>query len=353
VPLLTPGGTPPPGTGNLIGGGVILAGGQAPPPPPPPTPGASGAEDSLAITAAAAAFASPPSSPGSSGATAALTLTATATGTGAGVPLTGIPAYDHIVMVIEENHGYTQIIGSANAPYINSILPGAALFTDSHGGPTVLHPSFPNYMQLFSGATQGVTNDNCPPAGQPYQAANMASSLIAAGKTFAGYAESWPGVLSACGPSPYAGRHVPWVWFANVPASSAHNFTAFPASAAGFTALPTLAVVVPDLSHDMHSFGTETDAQTIQMGDAWLKTHLDGYLTWAKSNNSLLIIQFDEDNFTTADRIPTIFAGAHVKPGQYSEHITHYNILATIEKAYGAALSGGAATATPITDCWI
>jgi acid phosphatase len=244
-------------------------------------------------------------------------------------------------MVILENHGFSQIIGSANAPYITSLSSQGALFTDSHGGPDVLHPSFPNYLQLFSGSAQGTTNDNCPPAGNPFQKSNMFSSLIAAGKTCGGYAESQPASPTACKdsatPALYAGRHVPWPWFGNVPTSVNHNFTAFPASAAGFAALPTMSIVVPDLSHDMHSFGTLTDAQTIQSGDTWVRTHLDGYYQWAKANNSLLFIQFDEDNFTTADKVPTIFVGAHVKQGQYSEHVTHYNFLATIESAYSAA----------------
>jgi len=255
-------------------------------------------------------------------------------------------------MVILENHGYTQIIGSANAPYINSLVPGGALFTDSHGGPDVLHPSFPNYIQLFSGGSQGVTNDTCPPAGQPFTVASQASTLIAAGKTFGGYAESKQASFTACGPSPYAGRHVPWVWFSGYPQSVHKDFTAFPTTSGGYAALEHVSWVVPDLSHDMHSFGSLTDAQVIQNGDSWVHTHLDGYAQWAKANNSLLVIQFDEDNFTTADRIPTLFVGQHVKPGQYSEHLTHYNILRTLSDMFGAARPGKAATATPITDCW-
>ena len=32
-----------------------------------------------------------------------------------------VPRPDHVVIVMEENHGYDQIIGSADAPYINSL----------------------------------------------------------------------------------------------------------------------------------------------------------------------------------------------------------------------------------------
>jgi acid phosphatase len=66
----------------------------------------------------------------------------------------GVPDFKKVVVVIEENRGYDDIIGSANAPYINSLVAGGALFTDSHG---VARPSQPNYFALFSGSTQGVT----------------------------------------------------------------------------------------------------------------------------------------------------------------------------------------------------
>ena len=268
-----------------------------------------------------------------------------------------LPSFDHIVIVLEENHGYTDIIGNTtDAPYINSLVQQAALFTDSHGGPDVAHPSFPNYMQFFSGATQGVVNDNCPPAGQPYSAANMASAVIAAGGTFGGYAEDAPTSRTACSNSTggtYAGRHVPYAWFSNVPANSIHDFaTSFPTTATGYAALPTVSFVVPGLDHDMHSFGTETLAQRIQFGDAWLKTHIDGYLQWAKTHNSLLILQWDEDAGTTGDHIPTLFCGANIHAGSYSEHITHYNVLRTICDLTGAAPMAGASLATTISDCW-
>ena len=186
----------------------------------------------------------------------------------AGIP--AIPQFAHIVLVMEENHAYSQVIGSSNAPYINSLLNQGALFTDSHG---ITHPSFPNYLAIFSGSVQGTVNDTCPPPGSPYSGANLASVLIAAGQTFKGYAEFLPASHTTCSipAGTYAGRHVPWAWFSNVPSNLAVDFTAFPTTAAGFAALPTVSMVTPGLNHDMHSFGTLTDAQTIQ---AW--RHLAG-----------------------------------------------------------------------------
>src|SRR5690606_3165167 len=65
------------------------------------------------------------------------------------------PTWDHIVIVIEENHSFSQVIGSPSAPYLNSLAVGGATLNSMYG---ITHPSQPNYLQFFSGAYQGVTN---------------------------------------------------------------------------------------------------------------------------------------------------------------------------------------------------
>src|SRR4051812_12281224 len=70
--------------------------------------------------------------------------------------LASVPQFDHVVMVIEENRAYSDIIGSGSAPYINSLAQNGANFTHSQA---VVHPSTPNYLALFSGSTQGVNDD--------------------------------------------------------------------------------------------------------------------------------------------------------------------------------------------------
>jgi phosphatidylinositol-3-phosphatase len=60
-----------------------------------------------------------------------------------------LPRPDHIVLVIEENHAYSQIINSPDAPYINRLAAQGALFTQSFG---ITYPSQPNYLALFSGS---------------------------------------------------------------------------------------------------------------------------------------------------------------------------------------------------------
>jgi len=248
-----------------------------------------------------------------------------------------IPAPAHVVLVMEENHGYSQIIGSPQAPYINSLASTGALFTNSFA---VTHPSQPNYLDLFSGWNQGVTDDSCP---HTFYSASLESELIAVGKTFTGYAEGLPAVGSkTCSSGYYVRKHAPWTDFSKDLSKDDQPFSNFPTT---YSKLPTVAWVIPNLEDDMHN-------GTIQQGDSWLQNHLLAYATWARNNNSLLIVTFDEDQGTTTNHIATIFVGPMVKPGKYSEKINHFNVLRTIEDMYGLPHLGKSAGATPITDVW-
>ena len=248
-----------------------------------------------------------------------------------------VPRPDHVVIVIEENHSSTSIIGGSAAPYLNSLAAQGALFTDSRA---VAHPSQPNYVALFSGSTQGVTDDSCP---QTFGADNLGAQLISAGQTFAGYSEDLPapGDLS-CTAGSYARKHSPWTDFPSVPASANLPFSAFPRN---YDALPTVSIVVPNLANDMHD-------GSVQTGDAWLRDNLGGYAQWASTHNSLLVVTWDEDDSRSGNQIATMFAGAGVKPGRYSEPIDHYRVLRTVEAAYGLPPLGHAAGTEPITDVW-
>jgi len=250
-----------------------------------------------------------------------------------------IPRFDHVVVVVMENHSYADIIGNtADAPYINALAAGGANFTNSFA---IEHPSEPNYLDLFSGSNQGITDDSCPHTFS--NVANLGRQLIDAGFTFVGYSEDLPAAKpKACTSGNYARKHNPWVNFSNVPAASNESFAAFPGD---FSDLPTLSFVVPNLCNDMHDC-------TIATGDAWLQTHIDPYAQWARANNSLLVLTWDEDDYSQSNQIPTLFAGALVVPGDYSGTIDHYTVLATLEAIYGLAPIAGAATRSAITDVW-
>ncbi len=248
-----------------------------------------------------------------------------------------VPRPSHVVVVLEENHAYDDIIGESSASYMNELARQGALFTNSAA---VTHPSQPNYIALFSGSTQDISDDSCP---RTFDAPNLGQQLIAAGDTFAGYSQSLPDTgFTGCTSGDYARKHSPWVDFTNVPASANRPFTDFPHD---YASLPTLSFVTPDLANDMHD-------GSIEQADTWLRTNLAGYVDWARTHDSLLVLTFDEDDTSHDNHIVTVFVGAHVKPGRYDEQIDHYGVLRTLETAYGLAPLNSAADATPITDVW-
>jgi phosphatidylinositol-3-phosphatase len=216
-----------------------------------------------------------------------------------------LPQLDHIVLVVFENHSFDQIVDPNRAPFIYHLASGGALFVQAFA---VSHPSQPNYFALFSGSTQNVLDNE----DYTFDAPNVASSVVAAGKSFVGYVEAG---------SPR--KHNPWESFVDARAME-QDFSKFPSD---FTLLPTVSFVIPRLDHDMHD-------GSIRRGDAWLRIHLGSYAEWAKTHNSLLIVTFDEDDDNAENHIPTIIYGGHVRPGQYVERISHYNVLSTLLAMY-------------------
>ena len=251
-----------------------------------------------------------------------------------------MPRPDHVVVVILENHGFAHIFGNACCPYLNQQANASALMTQSFA---VTHPSQPNYLDLFSGSDQGVTDDSCPPPGSPFATPNLGQQLIAAGLTFAGFSEDLPATGSTrCSTNTYALKHNPWVDFSNVPSADNRPFSSFPND---FTTLPAVSFVIPNLCHDMHDCAPDT-------GDAWVSRYLDSYIQWAQAHNSLLIVTFDEDDYYGSNQVVTFFEGQMVQPGQYNERISHYNVLRTLETMYGLPYAGQAANVATITDIW-
>jgi acid phosphatase len=241
------------------------------------------------------------------------------------------------VIVVEENHGYSEIVGNPNAPFMNRLIDDGASFTQFFAE---THPSQPNYLALFSGSRQGLTDDSCP---NRFEGANLATQLAQAGRRFAGYADSLPSVgFSGCRSGPYVRRHLPWTNFPAVPATATLPATSFPSD---LTTLPSVSFVIPDLNHDMHD-------GTIAEADVWLEQKLSAYVTWARTHNSLLIVTWDEGPKTGPNRIPTFIDGAHVRAGHYNSHLDHYDLLRTIEALESLPPIGQAASAQVIRDIW-
>jgi hypothetical protein len=262
-----------------------------------------------------------------------------------GWPL-GLPVYDHVVIVVEENKNYEQIVGHPAAPYLNELRKRSASFTRMYAEE---HHSQGNYFWLFSGSNQGVGFHNQVPR-RSIMAPNLGEGLLRAGRSFRGYAEGLPAIGSTVDKAGlYARKHVPWVSFTNVPAEANLRWQDFPSR---FEDLPTVAFVVPNLADDMHNGSFPA---SVAAGDAWLRQHLDAYMRWAEGHKSLLIVTFDEDDQGPTgltdpaspdprrrNRIATFFVGYRIKAGEYDEGkgITHVNLLRTLEAMYGLERAG-------------
>ncbi len=281
----------------------------------------------------------------------------------------GLPVYDHIVIVVEENKDYEKldkdpdsyIVGHPKVGFIDKLRAEGASLTRMHAEE---HFSQGNYFWLLSGSNQGVGFFDCVPWPGSIKAENLGHQLIARGRSFKGYSESLPAIGSTViEEGDYARKHVPWSAFADIPNGSTRDtssnlrFEDFPKGKDEFHKLPTVAFVIPNLKNDMHDSGVENGIGPVERGDDWLEAKLGDYYEWAKANNSLLIVTFDENaqagvfrigptdpaaaDAKDQNRIVTILAGAHIKKGYEGDTpVTHVNLLRTIEAMYGLERSG-------------
>ena len=196
-------------------------------------------------------------------------------------PTPAIPAFDHIFVVIMENHGYDEIIGSADAPYLNQLADQygvAANYT------SVAHPSLPNYLALTGGDTYGVTTD-CTDCFQ--SAPNLAVDRIAAsGRTWRAYMESMPSPAFVGDSYPYMQKHDPFIYYDNIrtnPAQLANvvPYTQLATDLATAATTPAFGWITPNMLDDMHD-------GTVAQGDTWLSTAVPALLACARLHRAAL-----------------------------------------------------------------
>ncbi|MEO7925412.1 MAG: alkaline phosphatase family protein [Saprospiraceae bacterium] len=262
-----------------------------------------------------------------------------------------LPVPDHIVIVILEDHEYPQIVNSPAAPFITTMAADTPTAVLLHSF-AITHPSQPNFLDLYSGCNQGVTDNNVP-ASIPFTTDNLGRQLIDAGKTFITYSEDLLSVgFNGATSGKYARKHNPAAnWMGSgtnqIPASTNQPLTAFPFN--DFNLLPTVCFVIPNLDNDMEN---GTDPDRISRGDTWVHDHFNTYYQWTKTHNSLFILTFDEDDNTTYNHILTFIHGQQVLDGIYLREVNHYDILRTIEEMYDLPYACNAAGAIALSDIW-
>src|SRR6266566_5976266 len=248
-----------------------------------------------------------------------------------------VPSFDHVFVIVMENHAYSQVIGSSSAPYINSLAKSYGTATNYHG---ITHPSLPNYIAMAAGSTLGITGDCDATSGcsvpVPINAPHLGSVLDADGKTWKSYQESMPVPATGCpglsSSGSYAPKHNPFVYFTdvqtNIPKCRADivPYTQLATDLAAGSA-PNFGFITPNLCNDMHDCSVAT-------GDTWLKNEVPKLFgsTAFSRQNSLLVITWDEDNFTSVNQVPTLFVSPRGTPALSTATLyNHYSLLRTVE----------------------
>jgi phospholipase C len=307
-----------------------------------------------------------------------------------------VPGYAHIVVIVEENKNYDQIVNPALAPNLAGLAAG---FGDAARFYAEAHPSEPNYVALVGGDTFGIHDDDafychagmaepaCAGSAAPgyvdhaVKARHLGQQLEAVGKTWKGYYEDLPaaGSLAVTASDPafddrtrltalYASKHSGFMNFVSVqqdPKRAEHivDFHQLDADLASGK-LPNFALIVPNQCNEMHGLhGPNLPAgcdasevvSLIRRGDqvaGELVRKIQASAQWRLAENFAIVITFDEGSgrgregccAVTPDA-PSNFGGGHIPTIVITNHgprgvrddtaYNHYSLLRTIEDAFG------------------
>jgi phosphatidylinositol-3-phosphatase len=251
----------------------------------------------------------------------------------------------HIVVVVEENHAFEQVIGSPAAPFLNRLAAQGTLLTRYYA---VIHPSLPNYVALLSGRTP--IRSDCRAC--TFTGPTLVDQLEARHISWAAYLEGLP---RPCSPVARSGAYTeavdPFMHAADIRHHPSRCDRVLPFSrfstdlAAG--RLSTVVFVMPSLRHEMHS-------GTVRTADRWLR-RLVGELRASRvwRQDTRLVVTFDESRgrdvrsccggLGRGGRVATIVTGPRVHRGVDPAPSTHYSLLRSIEAAFGLPFLGYAA----------
>jgi phosphatidylinositol-3-phosphatase len=240
----------------------------------------------------------------------------------------------HIMVIVEENEGYSNIIGNSQAPNINNLASTHASATKWYG---LTDNSTADYVALISGTTGS------------YGSPTLVGELATSGISWKAYMESMPSVCyTGPGVGNYAKSHNPFVSFKSITSVPAQCARVVPfAGSGGFASdltgntAPSFMFVVPNVCDDMHSTCSSAVSK-IKQGDNWLHANLATVLgsQWY-ADGGIVIITWD--SATTADRsgwntgngghVPTIVISA-TSSGAFASGGNHYGTLRAIVEAY-------------------
>jgi hypothetical protein len=240
--------------------------------------------------------------------------------------------FGHVIWIVMENSSYRDIIGSSDAPYLNTLAHQCGLAANYSA---LAHPSLPNYIGMTSGSTQGITDDGSP----SQHSLSVPSIFSQLPNGWRALDESMPSTCDLSNGDGYAVRHNPAVYYTNIRAGCARRdvpLTSRPNLTARFT------FITPNLCHDMHDCSTAT-------GDTWLAGFVPKILRSHvyRSGKAVVFITWDESEGSGGNQVATLVLSRYTRPGTIAHKaFSHYSLLRTTEALLGIkAKLGQAATA--------
>lgn len=263
------------------------------------------------------------------------------------------PNVDEVLLIWEENHGYSSIIGDPSAPELNGLAAKCGLAT---GYDALTHPSLPNYLEMTSGQSYASSPwaSDCDAIGSCVTSApSVFSELGASGRQWRAYAEDMGGDCGRVSFGDYAARHNPAVYYVNVRRQCQEWDVPLgtPTAGALHTALRNgpsvpLTTVTPDVMDDMHT-GTVTEA------DSWLARWVPQVISSPayRAGRLAVIIAWDEGEGSgnVPSHAPLIVMSATTPAGTRSAvAFDDYSVLRAICQLTGVPVLGRAINAASL-----
>ena len=269
-----------------------------------------------------------------------------------------------VFLILMENHNWSAIKGSTNAPYINNTILPMASHAEQYYNPTNLHPSLPNYLWLEAGTNFGITSDLLPSSAHQNTTNHLVTLLKNAGISWRSYQEDICGcACPLANTNLYVPRHNPMVYFDDVSNTNLSNSAFCIANVRPYSQLAgdlqsnvvaRYNFLTPNLCNDMHNSSGCTTTNSVRNGDTWLSNNLPAILaSTAYRSNGAVFITWDEGTGTSDGPIGMIVLSPLAKGGGYSNSIyyNHGSTLRTMQEIFNVGpLLGNAGKVTNLSD---
>lgn len=274
-----------------------------------------------------------------------------------------LPPIQTVFIILMENHSWSGIKGSSDAPYLNNTLLPMASYCTQYDTPPGNHPSEPNYLWLEAGTNFGITNDNDPSSNHQNTTRHLATLLLNAGISWKTYQEDISGAyVPLTATNSYAPKHNPFVFFDDVTGTNNANWAYGIAHIRPYSQLATdLAggtvarynFITPNLCDDGHDSCAPL-SNPVRQTDNWLAAQVPQITNSAAyKNGGALFITWDEGASSSDGPIGMIVLSPLARGGGYFNniHYTHSSTLRTFQEIFGVTpLLGDAANATDLSD---